>query len=337
MSLQTHGSPTANGPASDHSHTHMWLVGLLGLAAGLALLVYVPHLKAVAGAILLFAGFHIVGGIVVLASLYVMGAGAIVRRWVKRPPNAFDFGWAPGWTHGPWIAALIFASAAVAVQVAEPAFWPLAMLLMLSAASFFAGSLITRSSARYDYALLPMVDLFSSGDDVVLDAGCGAGRTTVAIGRALRRGQIVSLDRFDADYIDGGGRALLEQNLRIASLTNRVRIERGDLTALPFAEDTFDSVVSTNAIDHLGARIEWGLREVSRVLKHDGRFLLAVWVPSWAMFAVANVLSFSLKSRRWWRNRVASCGFELLDEGYFNGAWFMLLQKRKVDRTAEGT
>ena len=61
-----------------HTHSHMWLVGLLGLAAGLALLIYVPTLPAISGAVLLFAAFHLVGAVVSLASLYVLTNGKVL-------------------------------------------------------------------------------------------------------------------------------------------------------------------------------------------------------------------------------------------------------------------
>jgi len=58
-------------------HNHTWIVGALGLAAGLLLLVYVPSLKTVSNSLLLFAGFHLVGGAVLLASVYIL---ALRRR-----------------------------------------------------------------------------------------------------------------------------------------------------------------------------------------------------------------------------------------------------------------
>jgi SAM-dependent methyltransferase len=312
----------------------MWLVGVLGVAAGLVLMVYVPSLKPVSNVLFLFAGFHLVGAVVLAASIYVMAGRGIFRRWSRRRDGngglaaaKYDFGWAPAWTLGPWIAALVMASAAVAVYVAAPAWWPLAFLFTLLAASFFAGALITASSTRPDDAVLPMVDFLSGESDLVLDGGCGAGRTTVALGRALKKGRIVALDRFDSDYIEGGGRALLERNLRLAALDERVEIRQGDLTHLPFPDRTFDSAISAHAMDHLGPQIVQGLRETLRVLKPGGRFLLVAWVPGWAMFAIANVLSLFLTGKREWKQLANRAGFQIRDQGHFNGFWFLLLEK----------
>ena len=229
--------------------------------------------------------------------------------------------------NGLAVAALAAISAAVAIQIAAPSWWPLASVLVLLAASFLVGNAVMRSFRSPDHIVLPMVDLLRSDCDHVLDAGCGAGRTSIALSRVLKQGRIVAADRFDADYIEDGGRALIERNLRIAGLTDRISIETADLTALPFGEGSFDSAVSTNVFDHLGRSKEQGLREVFRVLKPGGRFLLAVWTPSWPMFAVANVLSFFLTSKEGWRRMARGAGFQVIDQGICNYAWFVLLEK----------
>lgn len=314
-----------HGKAHGHPHSHFWLAGLPALAAGLFLMVYMPTLPAVSGTLLLFAGFHVIGGLIVLATLFLSVGGRLARRLVPRQAG-YDFGWSPGWLYGPWIAANIAASAAVAIEVAAPRWWPLALLAMQLSACCFAGGLVARATTRRDDAVLPMVDLLRDGK-TVLDAGCGAGRTCIALGRASDRIDITALDRFDSDYIEDGGRKLLESNLRLAGLTPRVRIERGDLTELPFAEASFDAAVSAHAIDHLGRQKLKGLSEVRRVLKPGGRFLLIVWVPGWTMFAFANLFSFFLAPKRAWRRMAEEAGFEKLDEGMLNGYWFALLGK----------
>ena len=318
---------TATSGLRAHTHSHMWLVGLLGLAAGLALLIYVPTPPAISDAVLLFAAFHLVGAVVSLASLYVLTNGKVLGRYRRAQTTGFDFGWVPAWTYGPWIAALICIATAIALQIVAPSWWPLATSFLLVGATFFAGGLVTNASGRYDAAFLPMVDLLTQSDGRVLDGGCGAGRTTVALGRACSAARIVALDRFDSDYIAGGGRKLLERNLRLAGLASRVEIAHGDLTAQPFPDATFDAAVSAHAIDHLGALVPAALSEMRRVLKPGGRFVLVVWVPGWTMFAIANVLSLSLASRRVWRRMATDAGFAIADEGRFNGTWFAVLRK----------
>lgn len=308
------------------AHRHGWIFGFAGLAAGLALLIYVPSLTAVAQSLILFAGFHVVGAVVILATVWYGG----LRDHLHKPGlrgDKFDFGWDPGWTMGLAVAALIAASIAAAIEAALPGWWPVAWAFLLTGASFFAGFILMLVYRRADGAVLPMVDLLAGDGDLVLDAGCGAGRTSIALARALRRGSIVAFDRFDASYIDGGGRELLARNLRLAGLENRVRVEVGDLASMPFADASFDSAVSTNVYDHLGSKKTSAMSETYRVLKPGGRFLIGVSVPGWAMFAIGNVLSFFLKSRRGWRKLALRTGFSVDGEWTVNGTWFALLVK----------
>lgn len=329
----THKQPMSRAPQKN-IHSHTWIVGALGLIAGLFFLVYVPSLKAVSNSLLLFAGFHLVGGVVLLASLYILALRRFIQSMTSRRGESatragekYDFGWGPEWMNGLAVATLVAVSAAIAIQVTAPNWWPLAFLTLLLGAAFFVGNFIMRSARSTDHVVLPMVDLLQGDQDVVLDAGCGSGRTTIALSRALRNGRVVAVDRFDAGYIDNGGRDLLERNLRVAGLEGRVRIQTADLTALPFEEGSFDSAVSTNVYDHLGQNKEQALREIFRVLKPGGRFLMAVWVPGWAMFAVANALSFFLTSKEGWRAMARRAGLEIVDEGAINSVWFVVLKK----------
>lgn len=308
---------------SRNLHSHMWIFGILGVGVGLGFLIYAPQLRGVSTSILLFAGFHLVGGFVLLGSLYATFAQRIMRR----PSDRVDFGWGPGWMNGLGIAAVAMIAGGVAVQVAAPTWWPASLALILAGANFIVGNLIMRNFRRADHAVLPMVEFLGHDAGLVLDAGCGAGRTTVALGRALKSARVFAVDRFDAGYIEDGGRQLLARNLEIAGLTNRVTIETADLTDLPFAEGDFDGAVSTHVFDHLGSGKQKGLSEAYRVLKPGGRFLMAVWVPGLTMFAVGAILSFFLTPKSAWRRMAKVAGFEVVDEGVCNNAWFLVMQK----------
>jgi SAM-dependent methyltransferase len=306
----------------------MWLMGLVGIVIGAGMMIYLPRLKIAAGSVLLFAGFHVLGAIVLLSSAWAAGARALIRRpGPHATESAYDFGWGPGWMNGLAIAALVAATAAVVVQLQWPILWPAAFASVALAVLFLVGNQIMQGFRRVDQVVLPMVELIGGETDLVLDAGCGSGRTSIALSRILRGGRIVAVDRFDAEYIDDGGRALLDRNLRLAGLSDRVSVEVADLTALPFESGHFDAAVSTHVYDHLGKAKQAGLNEVFRVLRPGGRFLVAVWVPGWTMFAVANLFSLLLTSKCAWRAMADQAGFRRLDEGVFNGAWFLLLER----------
>jgi trans-aconitate methyltransferase len=52
------------------------------------------------------------------------------------------------------------------------------------------------------------------GKGTILDAGCGAGRSTIAIASTIPSSRIVAFDKFNASYIEGGGVALLKKTLK---------------------------------------------------------------------------------------------------------------------------
>ena len=324
----SHHTAAARKAGSGHAHGHFWIMGVIGVLAGAGMMIFLPQMKVASTSLLLFAGFHVVGGIVLLASAWVVGLRGLVRKLFRaRPSEALDFGWGPGWMNGLAIAALVALTAAVVIQLQWPALWPAAFAAVALTMLFLTGNMVMSGFRRRDHMVLPMVDLLRGDRDVVLDAGCGAGRTTIALSRILKDGHVVAVDRFDAGYIDDGGRALLDRNLQLSGLTEKVTVETADLTALPFAPGDFDSAVSTNVYDHLGRAKLKGLQEVFRVLKPGGRFLMAVWVPGWSMFSVGNVFSLFLTSKGAWRRMAGKAGFRVADEGALNNAWFVLLEK----------
>jgi hypothetical protein len=125
-------------------HGHMLWVGVLGILAGAAVLLFVPHFAAVSRTFFFFAGFHIAGLAILSASAWVMGAGKLGALLLPHRRSTFNFGWESAWTLGPFIAATVMLAAAALVELAAPRFWPAAMLCTLLAASFFVGGLIAR-------------------------------------------------------------------------------------------------------------------------------------------------------------------------------------------------
>ncbi len=193
----------------------------------------------------------------------------------------------------------------------------------------FMGDMAVRFIYRMDSELvLPYVNLLSSDNDLIMDAGCGSGRTSIAVGKIMKNGRIVAVDRFDADYIEEGGKKLLERNLKIANIRDRVDIQAQDITGLTFGNGTFDAAVSSYMLDHLGDKKLKGLREINRVLKKDGKFLLIVAVPNYFTAMIFSFISrLSLISIKEWNRLFEESGFKCTSEGEVNGGHYFLLEK----------
>ena len=67
------------------------------------------------------------------------------------------------------------------------------------------------------------------------------------------------------------------RNAALEGVQNRVEIETGDMRALPFADHTFDLVVSSLAIHNISSNAERAkaVAEAWRVLKPGGRLAIA--------------------------------------------------------------
>jgi SAM-dependent methyltransferase len=97
--------------------------------------------------------------------------------------------------------------------------------------------------------------------EAVLDIGCGAGQTLVAIGNHKRR---VGVD-IDVQALRFGLSATVTSGIRVAAATG----ER-----LPFADRTFDFVYSRVALPYMN--IPPALAEMHRVLQPGGRLWLTL-------------------------------------------------------------
>jgi len=175
-----------------------------------------------------------------------------LRGWFHKneQDKKFDAGWSVGWLNGFWVLSFVFLTAALHVYLNFPGLQWLAFLLLLLSLNLFLGNLVVRSAKHTKYLTLPWVNLFPDHNAQILDAGCGAGRTTLALSKIFQ-GRITAFDLFNSDYINGGGNTLLEKNLKLAGVAERVDIVQGDITRTGFSDEAFDAVVSSFMIDQL--------------------------------------------------------------------------------------
>jgi ubiquinone/menaquinone biosynthesis C-methylase UbiE len=101
----------------------------------------------------------------------------------------------------------------------------------------------------------------------VLDAGCGTGLLTLALLRAVEVPLKITAVDLSASSIAKAERAVADNLKR----SHKVWFTQANVLALPFADDSFDLVVTSGALEYVSLRE--GFSELARVLMPGGYML----------------------------------------------------------------
>ncbi len=142
-------------------------------------------------------------------------------------------------------------------------------------------SIYDKVSSRYDFqhALVTLssdnrgrkmvIEHSVKEGDAVLDAGAGTGST--ALMAAQKTGPSGKVVLFD---LSEGMLAEAKTKAEASGVASRMEFRTGDMSSLPFSDDTFDVVLSTYSLCPLGDPAK-GARELYRVAKPGGRVAVA--------------------------------------------------------------
>ena len=115
-----------------------------------------------------------------------------------------------------------------------------------------------------------------TGAERVLDVGCGPGLSLVNVAKRLTTGRATGVDKWMVIHGEHhNSKEITWENARIEGVADKIEVLDGDATALPFADDSFDVVMSSFVFHHLP--LEAQLRaaaEAARVTKTGGRILI---------------------------------------------------------------
>jgi arsenite methyltransferase len=176
----------------------------------------------------------------------------------------------------PYVPALL-TLAAVAFFVAWGVLGELTFgifgLIFLAQAVIFLHTTIRGKLRVWDRLL---DDLHLQGNESVLDLGCGRGAVLIAAARRLRHGSAVGIDIWRSQDQSGNRPEVAAANAAAAGVSERLRLDTGDMTDLPYESDTFDVVTSALAVHNIptAAGRAAAIREAVRVLRPGGRLVI---------------------------------------------------------------
>ncbi|MBV9211155.1 MAG: class I SAM-dependent methyltransferase [Acidobacteria bacterium] len=111
------------------------------------------------------------------------------------------------------------------------------------------------------------------GDERVLDVGCGHGLMLIAAAKRLTSGRAVGIDLWQKEDQAGNSREATLENARLEGVAERVELRDGDARELPFADDSFDIILSSWALHNIYEKEgrARAIKEIARVLKPGGQ------------------------------------------------------------------
>src|SRR5438132_6168207 len=115
------------------------------------------------------------------------------------------------------------------------------------------------------------------GDERILDMGCGRGAVLLMAAQRLTTGRAVGVDLWRSVDQSGNSLEATRRNAIAEGVADRVELHTGDMTALPFEDNSFDVVVSSLAVHNISgsAGREKAISEAVRVLRPGGRLMIA--------------------------------------------------------------
>lgn len=199
---------------------------------------------------------------------YGLDAPGLVRGFLLGGPALIAAGWLLerwGFTHRHSL------SGAVPISLGIAMFWT-GISLFLESFLLMASSYYGKFRARD----LLLDGLSLTGEETLLDVGCGHGLLLIGAAKRLPRGRALGIDLWSQVDQGNNSKEATLRNAAIEGVADRVKVETGDMRQMPFADATFDAIVASLAIHNVPSREgrRQAISEIVRVLKPGGRVAL---------------------------------------------------------------
>ena len=140
------------------------------------------------------------------------------------------------------------------------------------------------------------------GDEQVLDVGCGRGLLLAGAAKHLTTGHATGLDIWSNEDMGGNSEAATLHNLQLEGITSRCTLISAGAQDMPFADASFDVVVSNLCLHNIYDRTTrlQAVHQIARVLKPGGTALISDYKLTREYAAEFRMASFIVDCR--WGN-----------------------------------
>lgn len=147
------------------------------------------------------------------------------------------------------------------------------VFMLLSTASY----VYTTRRGKFQVWAEILAQLGLHGDEQILDLGCGRGAVLLMAANLLPTGKAVGVDLWKSSDQSGNAISVTQRNAELEGVAERVELCTADMQRLPFANASFDVVLSSLAIHNISnlAGQNQTIDEAVRVLKPGGKLVIA--------------------------------------------------------------
>jgi len=168
------------------------------------------------------------------------------------------------------------------------------------------------------------------GNENILDVGCGLGRMAIGVAKGLTTGKVIGIDIWDKMELVSNCPERAYENAEIEGVRDKVEFKTGNILSIPFPDGSFDVVTCSSVVNNLHTAAEKlnALKEIFRVLKPGGTFLMMEPIKSLGTFFLFTPLAFwMLPPKDFWTELLNRAKFTSPEYSYWSGFGMFLTEK----------
>ena len=174
----------------------------------------------------------------------------------------------------PGVLFAIFAFGTLQESTWKPIVYGILSLVSIAGAIFYLHTTLRGKFAAWRKIL---EDTSKADVERVLDMGCGRGAVIIMTAQRFPEAKLTGVDLWRKSDQSGNREEAAVANAKANGMDSRIDFVTGDMTKLPFENDSFDLItasLSIHNIPHAQGRAQ-AIREAVRVLKPGGQIIIA--------------------------------------------------------------